>query len=238
MSHTQSRIKDWRKRLRPPVKKILESTKRLSSKLDILVESRNICRAYAKARPCQMSFIRRERSEKQSRNVQTCSTASLLVFNQKDTNFQPYYPRKDLNWFRINQRRVETLLEDLKIGKSSGPNKIGNILLRNAAKGLSKSLTLIFQTIFQTIINKGTYPNQWMFGQICPVFKDVDKKDVTCYRPISLLSCISKVLERIIFDEIYPLVQKKTAHEAVWFPKEEVSHPPTTFVPGPNIQIQ
>ena len=31
---------------------------------------------------------------------------------------------------------------------------------------------------------------------------------------------------------------RKTAHEAVWFSKEEVSHPPTTFVPGPDIQIQ
>ena len=39
--------------------------------------------------------------------------------------------------------------------------------------------------------------------------QDGDKKDVTCYRPINLLSCISKVLERIIFDEIYPLVQEK-----------------------------
>ena len=107
--------------------------------------------------PCQMSFITRERSEKQSRNVQTCSTASLLVsLTKKTPTSSPTTPRKNLNWFRINQRRVETLLEDLKNGKSSGPDKIGNILLRNAAKGLSKSLTLIFQTI----INKGTYPNQ------------------------------------------------------------------------------
>ena len=140
----------------------------------------------------------------------------VSVFNQKDTNFQPNYPRKNLNWFRKNQRRVKTLLEDLKIGKSSGPDNIGNILLRNAAKGLSKSLTLIFQTIF----NKGTYPNQWNFGQICPVFKDGDKKDVTCYRPISLLSCISKVLERIIFDEIYPLVQKKLHTKQFGFRKK------------------
>ena len=94
--------------------------------------------------------------------------------------------------------------------------KFGNILLRNAAKGLSKSLTLIFQAI----INKGTYPNQWKFGQICPVFKDGEKKDVTCYRPISLLSCISKVLERIIFDEIYPLVQEKLHTKQFGFRKK------------------
>ena len=141
----------------------------------------------------------------------------VSVFNQKDTNFHPKYPRKNLNWFRINQGRVETLLEDRKIGKSSGSDKIWNILLRNAAKGLSKSVTLIFQTI----INKGTYPNQWKFGQICPVFKDGDKKDVTCYRPKSLLSCISKVLERIIFDEIYPLVQEKLHTKQFGFRKKK-----------------
>ena len=143
------------------------------------------------------------------------------VFNQKDTNIQTNYPRKNLNWFRINQRRVETLLEDLKIGKSSIPDKIGNILLRNAAKGLSKSLTLIFQTI----INKGTYPSQWNFGEICPVFKDGDKKDVTCYRPISLLSCISKVLERIKFDEICPLVQGKLHTKQFGFRKNRSAAP-------------
>ena len=38
-----------------------------------------------KSPPCQMSFITRERSEKQSRNVQTCSTASLLVSLTKKT---------------------------------------------------------------------------------------------------------------------------------------------------------
>ena len=222
MTHTQSRLKDWRKRLRPPVK-ILESTKRPSSKLDILVQSKNICRAYAKARPCQMSFITRERSEKQSECANMFNSFFVSVFNQKDTNFQPNYPRKNLNCFRINQRRVETLLEDLKIGKSSGPDKIGNILLRNAAKGLSKSLTLIFQTI----INKGTYPNQWKFGQICPVFKDGDQKDVTCYRPISLLSCISKVLERIIFDEIYPLVKKNCTRSSLV--SERRGQPPSNY---------
>ena len=57
-------------------------------------------------------------------------------------------------------------------------------------------------------------------GQICPVFKDGDKKDVTCYRPISLLSCISKVLERIIFDEIYPLVQEKLHTKQFGFRKK------------------
>ena len=58
-------------------------------------------------------------------------------------------------------------------------------------------------------MNKATYPTYWKVSQISPIFKACNKSDVTCYRPISLLNCMSKVLEKIIFDEIYKLVRHK-----------------------------
>ena len=68
-------------------------------------------------------------------------------------------------------------------------------------------------------MNKGTYPTYWKVSQIRTTFKDGNKSDVTCYRPISLLNCMSKVLEEITFDEIYELVRHKICENQFGFGK-------------------
>ena len=52
-------------------------------------------------------------------------------------------------------------------------------------------------------MNKSVYPSYWKISQVSPVFKEENKADVSCYRPISLLCCISKVFEKILFDQLY-----------------------------------
>ena len=46
-------------------------------------------------------------------------------------------------------------------------------------------------------------PSYWKINQVSPVFKEGNKADVSCYRPIRLLCCISKVFEKILFDQLY-----------------------------------
>ena len=43
----------------------------------------------------------------------------------------------------------------------------------------------------------------WKMSNVCPVFKSGDKQDILNYRPISLLSSISKCLEKIIYKHLY-----------------------------------
>ena len=56
------------------------------------------------------------------------------------------------------------------------------------------------------IANKAIFPTKWKISEIAPVFKDGDKQDVSNYRPISLLSAVSKLLEKLIFDNLAPIV--------------------------------
>ena len=42
------------------------------------------------------------------------------------------------------------------------------------------------------------FPNCFKLAKVTPLFKGGEKHDPNCYRPISLLPCIGKVLERII----------------------------------------
>ena len=116
---------------------------------------------------------------------------------------------------KIDSTKVEKLLKDLNIHKSTGPNGIGNLLLRNCSNSITKSVTFLYQTI----MNKGTYTKYWKVSQISLIFKDGNKSDVICYRPISLLNCISKVLEKVTFDEIYKLVRHELCESLFGFRK-------------------
>ena len=51
--------------------------------------------------------------------------------------------------------------------------------------------------------NKGNFPSYWKISQITPIYKEGSRAEVNCYTPISLLCCVSKIFEKVIFDEIY-----------------------------------
>ena len=61
--------------------------------------------------------------------------------------------------------------------------------------------------LFQTCINKGNFPSYWKQSEVTPIHKENDKADVSNYRPISLLTNVSKVFERVLFNHLYPLIE-------------------------------
>jgi len=48
----------------------------------------------------------------------------------------------------------------------------------------------------------GTFPTRLKYAIVKPILKKGNKEKVTNYRPISLLTCFSKVLERLIYDRL------------------------------------
>ena len=71
-------------------------------------------------------------------------------------------------------------------------------MLRGTADAISPALT----TLFNLSLNLCTVPSQWKLSNITPIFKSGDSSDVSNYRPISLLSLISKLLERCIHNRV------------------------------------
>ena len=119
------------------------------------------------------------------------------VYNEKKTT-QINPQHRILSTIDITDVEIEQVLENLKLNKATGADKLGNIILKQCSKSLSKSLKLVLQTA----LNKGVYPKYCKISQISPIFKEGNTADVKCYRPISLLCCISKVLERLIFNAL------------------------------------
>ena len=53
------------------------------------------------------------------------------------------------------------------------------------------------------MLNTGIFPDNLKIAKVIPLFKKGDDKILSNYRPISLLSSISKVFEKIIYNQIY-----------------------------------
>ena len=47
------------------------------------------------------------------------------------------------------------------------------------------------------------FPCSWKIANVLPLYKKGDPSQVSNYRPVSLLSCVSKIMERIIFKHLY-----------------------------------
>ena len=62
--------------------------------------------------------------------------------------------------------------------------------------------------VFNLSIVKGIFPDDLKIARVTPVFKGGDKKDLGNYRPISVLPCFSKILEKIMYNRLYNHLMK------------------------------
>lgn len=80
-------------------------------------------------------------------------------------------------------------------GKSVGIDAIGYPMLRH----LPYAIKCILLDIINRIWRAETVPDQWKTGLVIPLPKPgKNHKDVNSYRPISLLSCVGKLMERMV----------------------------------------
>ncbi len=94
---------------------------------------------------------------------------------------------------------VWDIMRKLNPGKASGPDKISYRFLKECAHSLARPFCLLFQRS----LNDGIFPTLWKLSHISPVYKKAEKFFRENYRPVSLLSCISKVMERVVFNVMY-----------------------------------
>ena len=70
------------------------------------------------------------------------------------------------------------------------------------------TFTACFQVfkLFEGILAGSQFPDAWKSSYFTPNFKTDDKLNVECYRPVSLLSKLSLVFEKLLNDKLYALV--------------------------------
>ena len=104
----------------------------------------------------------------------------------------------------ITTNEIIIEINNLDLNKSPGHDEF-------TAKFLKISHNIISPTlceIFNICIKKGEYPNLLKIAKVLPIFKKGSKTQVSNYRPISVLSCINKIFEKLLAKRIYSFLEK------------------------------
>ena len=88
---------------------------------------------------------------------------------------------------------------------SPGEDGITPLLFRHCVQPLSYAQVELFSHSFQ----KEKLPSDWKRGIVTPIHKGVNRSHSSSYRPVTLLSFISKLMERTIVDVLKSHLQQK-----------------------------
>ena len=101
------------------------------------------------------------------------------------------------------EQDVHDLIKCLDTSKSSGPDGISPRLLKEAGMSIVPSLT----KLINLSLSKAEVPAKWKVANVLPLFKKGDKSNSNNYRPVSLLSCVSKIMERVVFKYLFNFIR-------------------------------
>ena len=101
----------------------------------------------------------------------------------------------------VTEVDVTSALRELNVWKSTGLDGLSARILRECSSELAESLSFVFNLS----LAEGIYPDQWKEALINPIYKNRgNKSEPTSYRPISLLSVVSKVFGRLVKKQLLP----------------------------------
>ncbi|RVE51386.1 hypothetical protein evm_003941 [Chilo suppressalis] len=104
----------------------------------------------------------------------------------------------------ISESDVKKVILSLKRNNSCGHDEIPARLLAHCVDEFKNPITFLINQSY----NEGIFPDSLKLAIIKPVFKKGNKRSITNYRPIALLSVISKIFEKIICNTIYAFLEK------------------------------
>ena len=82
---------------------------------------------------------------------------------------------------------------NLDLSKASGPECIPVVFLKN----FEPELSCILAELCNMCLKESCYPDSWKVSSVFPAFKNVEERfTAKNYRPVSLLSVVSKVFEK------------------------------------------
>ena len=123
------------------------------------------------------------------------------IANSKNIRIQLRKSNKALIKFaftKITPEVVSKIIDNLKLNTAVGLDNIGPKMIKDLKHVLSNTLADLINKSFE----EGIFPQCLKAAIITPIFKEGDKEQINNYRPISVLTTISKIFERVVSDQL------------------------------------
>ena len=107
--------------------------------------------------------------------------------------------RCSLGLSQVNASKVNKLLKGLKNSKSTSVDGLDNFCIKISADIIAP----VLHHIITLSINQNRFPESWKYSKVIPLHKKGSKLERKNYRPVAILSPLSKILEKIVYEQIY-----------------------------------
>ena len=129
------------------------------------------------------------------------------IKDDSNNNYSYYLTRNSENRLQFQETNEESILkiiDNFPAKSSSGCDGITLKQLKYLKYVLINPLTILINQI----LNTGIFPDKMKIAKVIPIFKNEDQTSFCKYRPISLLPVISKVIEKVIYNQMYSFFTK------------------------------
>ena len=104
----------------------------------------------------------------------------------------------------VTEYELQIEINNLNENKSAGHDEVSAKMIKKISENIIKPLTYIYNLSFQT----GKIPNFLKLAIVSPIYKANENNLFENYRPISVLTCFSKLLEKLMYKRLYNYVEK------------------------------
>lgn len=171
------------------------------------------------------NFIREVKKENHISKIKICNNGVQLSDESVAENFNCHFSTISANQDTIDYKFIEActtlnqntcflspvctldvldLITALKSSNSAGFDGISNNLIKRCKLLLCDVLTFVINLS----VAKGQFPDCLKLAIVIPLFKKGDPNDYSNYRAISLLSCVSKIFELNLRNQMLSFLQK------------------------------
>jgi hypothetical protein len=104
-----------------------------------------------------------------------------------------------LSDIEVCEHDVIDIMSTLNVDKAVGHDIISNRMLLAVKNEIAKPLSMLINRSLKDMF----FPEEWKVAHINDLFKKGDTYLPSSYRPVSLLSYVSKILEKNVYKHIY-----------------------------------